>query len=499
MTRSPSPSFVAELEAAAAQLAALPPSRLHALDEVTRSRTCTPPFALSWDWMSVEPRAAIEAAARTARPGAALALLAMHASGYVREAAVRALDRSDDALALPLLLLRTADWVAQVRSPAVAAIERRRAHGPLEPWLALLALIETLASKVARDRKFAGGVRDWLVAAAPPEPLIELLRSTDRPLRRAAARALVSKDASRDALARGLAAALEQDDATTARLLAAALARCESATAEDLEALWSSRFSFVRALALPRILERGGESAEAASLAGLRDGSGLVRATARSWLQGRGRDLAALHDEMLESDPVAALRGLVEIGAIRETGRVVPLLSHRRPRVRAMAVKTLGFLAGRAAEERLVEFLDDESSRVAKSAARTLAPLFPGRASLERAWQIAERHVHAGALPASFLLFQFAGRFTRLRMAARALVSTDAALPEFGKRTLQACLDAWNREATAPVPADVEELRSLVPTLCARLPPATARLLEFTLRPFLAPGPAIPGEPPPPL
>src|ERR1700736_3253889 len=61
-------------------------------------------------------------AIRPDRPLFMLGLCAMHPDGRVRERAVRALAQLANPQAIPFLLLRTADWVAQVSHPAREAI-----------------------------------------------------------------------------------------------------------------------------------------------------------------------------------------------------------------------------------------------------------------------------------------------------------------------------------------------------------------------------------------
>ena len=50
-------------------------------------------------------------------------MLSSHRNGYVREAAIAEIVRLDDPLALQALILRSSDWVAEVR---FAACQRSR-------------------------------------------------------------------------------------------------------------------------------------------------------------------------------------------------------------------------------------------------------------------------------------------------------------------------------------------------------------------------------------
>jgi len=82
-----------------------------------------------------------------------LAVLSMHRSGYVREAALRRLAEINDGTELPYIFICLNDWVAEIRGFAESAIVER-----LRPQLAaglvqLLPLVGRLGSwsRAARD------------------------------------------------------------------------------------------------------------------------------------------------------------------------------------------------------------------------------------------------------------------------------------------------------------------------------------------------------------
>ncbi len=62
-------------------------------------------------------------------PGGAAVVLSSHRNGYVREAAIGEIAKRDDPLALPALILRSSDWVDEVRAaagPAFLTVWRNR-------------------------------------------------------------------------------------------------------------------------------------------------------------------------------------------------------------------------------------------------------------------------------------------------------------------------------------------------------------------------------------
>ncbi len=90
-------------------LQSLRSSELPALDDQMRGYG---PWWASWD--RIEP-ADVRRLKQTASTWATLAVLSMHRSGYVREAALRRLAETNDGTELPYLFIRLNDWVAEIR------------------------------------------------------------------------------------------------------------------------------------------------------------------------------------------------------------------------------------------------------------------------------------------------------------------------------------------------------------------------------------------------
>ncbi|MBL8611427.1 MAG: hypothetical protein JNL38_29050, partial [Myxococcales bacterium] len=120
-----------------------------------------------------------------------VALASFHASGFVREVAVRLLAERDDGLELPLLLLRTNDWVAKVQVGAGAAVARRVSPAYTEQWLRCLGLVERLRAARRREHDVAAYVRrvEELLLHDDARPRLEAALATgELPVRRAVLR-----------------------------------------------------------------------------------------------------------------------------------------------------------------------------------------------------------------------------------------------------------------------------------------------------------------------
>jgi hypothetical protein len=194
------------------------------LDREHRSRTLSVP---DWfpDWHLIRPEDVDLLADRPGCRSLAAELLSMHPNGYVREAAVGQLARFDSSRALPLLLVRTADWVGPVREQAQAAINARlgllslpeRTEAGWTEALYALPLLEQMAAEGARSSAFAVDVLSRVRRASSTSHLLVGLRHDDRRLRRASARVLAARGETSGEV---LSAALGQDDIVTASLIA---------------------------------------------------------------------------------------------------------------------------------------------------------------------------------------------------------------------------------------------------------------------------------------
>ena len=110
-----------EVARAMAEILTDQPARVFAQLEAVRSQGgCE---CCRWgQWTTLRPDD-VSAIARLSHAWAPLGIMSYHPSGFVREAAVRALARRTDGREVPFLVLRVNDWVAEVRAVALAAQE----------------------------------------------------------------------------------------------------------------------------------------------------------------------------------------------------------------------------------------------------------------------------------------------------------------------------------------------------------------------------------------
>ena len=142
----------------------------------------------TWTWIAPPlPNEVDEGPARVQLLG----LLASHADGHVREAAVTELAVSPGLEALPFLLWRSADWVRPVQDRALAAVRERLRVEFAPVFSRLLPLIRRLELLKRVDLSaLVADIRTLLLQEPGQASLIASLQSNSRFVRREACRVL---------------------------------------------------------------------------------------------------------------------------------------------------------------------------------------------------------------------------------------------------------------------------------------------------------------------
>ena len=189
----------ADLERAAADLvvagrlvAETPWDRYRRLDQDHRRSFWSSP---AWfpEWHLLRPDDVGRLAQRSGRPLVAGGLLSMHHSGFVREAAVRVLTGAGDPEALPFLMVRSGDWVAEVRAVAQAGIRALMEPANGAVFLRAAGLVRPMATERTRESGFADEVWRWTVATVDRSMLLDALVSGPPRPRRVAAHMLIAR------------------------------------------------------------------------------------------------------------------------------------------------------------------------------------------------------------------------------------------------------------------------------------------------------------------
>jgi HEAT repeat protein len=329
---------------------------------------------------------------------------------------------SEDPLALPFLLIRANDWVAQVRAAAAAGLEAQLMRHGVGRFVPYLPLVDRLLR----------GLRD-------PDPVV---------------RTRVAKGASKALAWPDLEPLVEPMLASTTPA-----ARCSA-----LDILWTHRRAGAR-----EVLERS-----------LSDPHSHVRGTARWLLKGEpGFDAATAQRAALaqasNADLVAALEGLGEVGGAADAARALPYLGHPRARVRVAAIHLLGAVGGPEHREALIGALSDPSAKVSRAARMLL--LRAGAIDPDRITWAALRsshpHERKGAVELARAHDHWLAGVLLLRIAIRA---TDPSVVARACEALRSWENRYNRVFSAPSEALVAEFEALVAGESAIEPALLTRL-----------------------
>ncbi|AXB41679.1 hypothetical protein [Amycolatopsis albispora] len=402
-------------------------------------------------------------------PYRALELLldACRASGYVREAAVAAMSEVDDPVVLPVLALRTADWVPQVRDRARRLCRQHFDDAPARV-ITLLAPI-AYAVRARRNGDWLANAVDELLRDGPPEALTAALSAEDREIRRSAYEIGVA--AGRIDADRLVHAALTDPDLPTR--LRCAKAAIRTGNAEVPHLLLASGTAGVRAEAVKALDEP--ESAFSA----LSDRSAVVRAVAQQIVRRHGIDPAARYRELLAAHQPpgpAVLAGLGETGTESDGDLLRPWLTHPTARGRAETIRALRRLGCSAP---LLPLLTDASSTVTRQVTLSLRQeALDEQVLWPVLWGPHPPHVRRAVLR----LLRAHSTWTRITADLRMLRDAD---PDLCTQA-RADLDAWlAREAatsyTTPQGAQADALSTLLRENEVALGADRMRLLRFHL------------------
>ncbi|MFI9149216.1 hypothetical protein [Streptomyces sp. NPDC053367] len=349
-----------------------------------------------------------------------LAVALCHPDGRVREAALARAGELPGLL--PLVVIRSADWVEPVRERARQVLaERLDAAGA--------ASVAALLLRVGRRRHGAYGVRllGELLRRAPGGLLESLYGVGDRDVQRFARR-LAVEDGLLSPVELARAAARDGDIVVQQLCADAALAAVVRGAAYDdvLPELLGARNTQARAAGVTALRAAGRPEV---AVKFLTDRSALVRACARYVVRQGGGDPLAWYRERCarpQDVPPPAVSGLAESGERADAALLWPLLGHPEARVRARAVAGLRMLDV-ADAARLRPLLDDPAPGVVRETALALLPSagdLPERWLWQRLEVTRPRHVRVAA----FRLIHARGGLVRLRGAVALVDDVDTKL-----------------------------------------------------------------------
>ncbi|WP_182906525.1 hypothetical protein [Microbispora sp. H13382] len=421
-----------------------------------------------------EPRGLWRLRHRPPEPDTPLAVLAAACAhdGHERERAVRHPAMRHDPRLLPILVIRAADWVAQVRSAAADVLDQVLAV----PTGATLGTVAPVAVRIGGRRRgeaVVRMVRDAL-SRAGDEVLTALRSSADIPTRRFAYRACL--DGRRIGEAELIHAARHEEDIVSRTLCAEAVAEMDRP--DLLRELLANRAAQVRATALTALVRLGAPEHGERMLG---DVSPVVRLTAQWAVRRAGGDPAEFYRRLLDEPPGHGLRhlvaGLGECGTPADAPIVLPSLTDESPRVRAEAVRAACRLGARVD---LAAMLVDPAPVVVRHVAEALRDAPPPE---DRLWPLLDGGRPPHVRRAAHRLLTRTDMWNRLKADLVLLTGPDESL----RARARAGVDDWlTRQAATAYAGPPEPLRGELAALVERAHDAlgerTARVLTWHLR-----------------
>ncbi|MGH3389458.1 MAG: HEAT repeat domain-containing protein [Actinomadura sp.] len=409
-----------------------------------------------------------------------IVLAACSTDGYVRERALAAPAMGTDPRLLPVLVIRTADWVVPVRAQARAMLPGALASAGTEELL--LAVGVALEMRDWRRGDFAVAAVTQALRTAPDQTLAAARRTTGLRTRRLGYEIwLDGGHADLDAL---LAAVLaERDIVCRSRSTDAAVDLAVRAGRENtLRRLLACRSARVRAAALTGLVKLGQPEAGAEFLS---DSSPMVRATAQ-WATRRANREPADHYRaaLLGATAAPAVRGLVaglgECGNAGDLDLLMPFLHDDRARVRAETVRAIRRLDGELTQ--LTALLTDPAPIVVRAVSRALRTQ-PDLVPADQLWELLcdegrAQHVRLGVF--NQLIARDA--WTRINADLTLITTADAQLGTRARADLATWLahDAATTYA-APTDHDREQLTSLIDAAAPILGPHATKKVRWYL------------------
>ncbi|MFJ5928028.1 HEAT repeat domain-containing protein [Kitasatospora sp. NPDC092948] len=415
----------------------------------------------------------------------ALALAASHADGRIRERAVRRMLDQPHPGTMPFLVLRTSDWVRQVRDAASAGLAVLL-HG--DPLLATPATVRTalLINRRRRGTFAHGQLLVPLLTGSTTTLAGTLLAAPEAPVRRFALDAVAHRLGLRD-----LAALAERDSDRRVRDRAAEAAARQAMWTDQIELLRRlacSRHAEVRVTALTGLMRTGSPQSVVAYLD---DPSAQVRALAREAARRTGTDPLTYYRAAVRADEpqVGVVAGLAETGGRADVPLLDALLDNPAPQVRVHALRALRGLDV-VPVPRVTALLRDDSAAVVKEAAAALVPSAT-RLPADLLWDMLTDPRRPAVRRAGYRLLSRRDRPTALRAAVLASGDTHPRLAAQGRtdattRIRELAPHPW---LTRPVPtldadpAQAAELLTLAEERRTVLTEDVIQLLRDALRP----------------
>ena len=468
-------------------LSGVPTAALPSVDEALRSLS----FRYGDGWDDLTPAEVARFAAVPDGAGwAFVSVVASHPSGFVRQAALRALGRAREGRGLPFIVLRLNDWVAEVRQAAQAALACYLSPGFASALVAALPLVFALQRQRRSDH---GPIVAWVLNLLRTPPCREALaagrRSDDREIRRLCHRlASETSDADQTVILEETLA--DPDPAIRVEAVRRAGRTLADPRARELAArVLRDRSVQVRRVALQYLAG----ALEPEDVRGLTEAALLDENSSARWqarilrLQHGPIDLAEFYRRAVSSAPTrarlrGALIGLGESGTKDDIARVVPHLQADETSVRRAALRALAGLEPSSTTEVFLSALTDDRPGVSREGRRALEPRL-GHVPFQRLEAVVQpvempAHVRQNALS----LASHLSKWESLPLLLEGAGSTDRAVAGRGGMLLDGWCRRYNRSFVVPTHQQMDRIEEVLRRMAERLRPGDRAEVQHIVR-----------------
>jgi hypothetical protein len=418
-----------------------------------------------------------------------LGIASCHTNGYVREASVRELGKTETGAELPFLLIRANDWVPEIRSSTQKLLLNRiRADyiHRLMPWLPL-ALRLSYAGRDSHS-EILEAVRRLFASPEASEVLREGFKSRDQFVRRFCFQlALDSNEA--DLLTPLQCAFANRDPQVRKEAVQKLHSILPSGGSKEL--LIQARNDgcmVVRREALHIFAEKYADEADQEFQSALLDTNIAMREEAQYYFRKKGTlDLQAYYSRSMETSTIrrlcAAIAGVGETGLAKDSRLVERFLQNRFSKVHVAALHAIAKLNPDAYLDEFLLALGNASSKVAREAALALSRK-PNSIGGRRLWEIYDScpYLH-GKRWALFLLARIS-KWDSINFLIQSLMDQNDSCVDLSQRYIARWFARYNRSFATPTPEQSSRLRNTLNRNILLLSPGTKRQIDSLLNSF---------------
>lgn len=442
---------------------------------------------LSWgqleDWYGMRPEGVDTIVPTTDTDRVFLGLVASHRSGYVRAAALRALDADPSDLAIPFCLIRLGDWVSEVQRAAESAVQGKLRPEYAKTFVACLGLVDRLANNSRFQPEYSQWIDDLLARPACTQAIREGMESPSREVRRHCYRAAVKNTGLR--VDQVLNQALNDNDVLVRRWAFTTGTDVLPERRDELTARAAKdSYGPIRRIGFDAIAANPATTLQEL-LPFLIDSSGAIRRECQSLASSiPGGSPAQFYRQQIRNPNSKRLdigvTGLAETGDRTDVDEILQLLASRSGRVRRAVIRALRILGADGNEQTLLHLISTDVPSVAREAAFTLFSL--RTVSTSAIWTTALTSGNRQIRLCVLMLLKKARKWEQLRFYLEAVVDSDPNIGEFARRLFSQWMIKFNRSFVQPTASDLESCGKALALARHRLPAHLGEQLEFILR-----------------